>query len=80
LLYTDGVTEASAPDGDLFSEERLVEAAVRHRHGRAHEIHDLVLEDVRQFQQGNDPDDDLTLIVVKRSSNGTAAVAAEVPA
>ncbi|MER5597324.1 PP2C family protein-serine/threonine phosphatase [Streptomyces sp. NPDC002265] len=29
LLYTDGVTEARAPDGDLFGEQRLTDTVIR---------------------------------------------------
>jgi sigma-B regulation protein RsbU (phosphoserine phosphatase) len=72
-LYTDGVTEAADPDGQFFSEERLVDALVRHRHASADEIHDHVLEEVRRFQRGRDPDDDLTLILLKRSPVEAAA-------
>ncbi|MGQ0721304.1 MAG: PP2C family protein-serine/threonine phosphatase [Candidatus Eiseniibacteriota bacterium] len=73
-LYTDGVTEAADPDGEFFSEERLVEALVRHRHASAAEIHDHVLDEVRRFQRGRDPDDDLTLILLKRSVEPAGAV------
>jgi sigma-B regulation protein RsbU (phosphoserine phosphatase) len=69
-LYTDGVTEASNPEGDLYSEERLVEALCRSRAGSARVIHDRVLAEVREFQKGREPDDDLTLILLKRTRNG----------
>ena len=65
-LYTDGVTEASNPAGELFSEERLVEALLRHRGGSAAEVHEGVLKEVETFQEGLPLDDDLTLIVLKR--------------
>lgn len=65
-FYTDGVTEATNEAGDMFSEERLVEALHQHRGAHAQEIHDMVLERVREFQCGRPLDDDLTLILVKR--------------
>jgi sigma-B regulation protein RsbU (phosphoserine phosphatase) len=68
-FYTDGVTEATNEAGDMFSEERLVEALHRHRGACAREIHDTVLERVREFQCGRSPDDDLTLILVKRDAD-----------
>jgi len=67
-LYTDGVTEASNPDGDMFSEERLVENLVLHREASAPELHRRLLAEVQRFQAGNPPDDDLTLVLVKRLS------------
>jgi sigma-B regulation protein RsbU (phosphoserine phosphatase) len=69
-LYTDGVTEASNPEGELFSEERLIEALVRHRERSAADVHRSVMEEVARFQDGLPPDDDLTLIVLKRKENG----------
>ena len=70
VLYTDGVTEASNPAGDLFSEERLVEALVRHRGLSATSLHEQVMDEVRVFQEGRPNDDDLTMIVLKRKENG----------
>ena len=57
-------------DGDMFSEERLLETLVRHRARGATELHDRILEDVRMFQQGRVPDDDLTLVLLKRTGAG----------
>ncbi|NNE44037.1 MAG: PP2C family protein-serine/threonine phosphatase, partial [Gemmatimonadetes bacterium] len=67
VLYTDGVTEAHNPLGDMYSEERLMEAVVRHRNGSADTVHARILEEVAMFQDGRDPDDDLTLILLKRT-------------
>jgi sigma-B regulation protein RsbU (phosphoserine phosphatase) len=68
-FYTDGVTEATNEAGDMFSEERLVEALHHHRRSHAREIHDTVLDRVREFQCGRPLDDDLTLILVKREAS-----------
>ena len=62
------MTEASNPDGDMFSEERLVETLTRHRGASAPELHRRLLDDVQHFQAGNPPDDDITLVLVKRVS------------
>jgi serine phosphatase RsbU (regulator of sigma subunit) len=72
-LYTDGVTEARRPDGEMFSEERLVDTLVRLREGSSGDVHAGVLQEVRRFQEGQDPDDDLTLILLKRMDNGLEA-------
>jgi sigma-B regulation protein RsbU (phosphoserine phosphatase) len=72
-FYTDGVTEASNPDGELFSEERFVQALVEHRDESAEVMHDRILQEVEKFQRGQSPDDDLTLIVLKRVSDGNGA-------
>jgi serine phosphatase RsbU (regulator of sigma subunit) len=70
-MYTDGVTEAWSPEGDMFSEDRLVETLVRHRDQGATELHDRILAEVRTFQQGRPPDDDLTLVLLKRLFDGS---------
>jgi sigma-B regulation protein RsbU (phosphoserine phosphatase) len=72
-LYTDGVTEARRPDGEMFSEERLMDTLVRLREGSSGDVHAGVLQEVRRFQEGQDPDDDLTLILLKRMDNGLGA-------
>ncbi len=72
-LYTDGVTEAWNGEGDMFSEERLLETLVRHRDRGVTELHDRILEEVRLFQQGRVPDDDLTLVLLKRANGVTVA-------
>ena len=76
VMYTDGVTEAWNADGDMFSEERLLETLVRHRDRNVSELHDRILEDVRMFQQGRVPDDDLTLVLLKRTGTGAELLGA----
>ena len=76
-MYTDGVTEAWNGDGDMFSEQRLMDTIVRFRGESATVLHDRILEEVRLFQDGRQPDDDLTLVLLKRvERNGGVEVAA----
>jgi sigma-B regulation protein RsbU (phosphoserine phosphatase) len=66
VLFTDGLTEAAASDGDMFGDERL-EDAVRAI------TPDLTARDVlsalegacRGWLRGTEPDDDLTLLVMR---------------
>jgi len=66
LLYTDGLTEARSPDGELFEIERL---------GRVFgdagshpvELLDAVRGAAHAWTEGARLDDDLTLVVVTRS-------------
>jgi sigma-B regulation protein RsbU (phosphoserine phosphatase) len=63
VLYTDGVTEAMSPTGELFGLERLQEI-VRERAGEgAGSVKRGILEAVRRFQEGHKADD-LTLVVL----------------
>lgn len=64
LLYTDGITEARAPSGRLFGEERL-EDAIRASDISAEALIDQVLLAVRQHQAGQRPSDDQTMLALR---------------
>jgi sigma-B regulation protein RsbU (phosphoserine phosphatase) len=66
VAYTDGITEARAPDGRFYGEDRFrgLLAGVAGR--TAIEIVETVIEDVATFRAGAEPSDDLTLLVVRR--------------
>jgi serine phosphatase RsbU (regulator of sigma subunit) len=59
LLYTDGVTEARAPDGSFFGEERLADLIVRHLAAGlpAPETMRRVVRALLEHQQGRLTDD-----------------------
>jgi len=65
--YTDGVTEALSPDGELYGEPRLFARLAGHAPGTAQNTTESLLRDVREFAQGTDQSDDITLIAVKRA-------------
>ena len=66
LLYTDGATEARAPTGDLFGEERLREVVARHG-GLAPRAHlDAIVGALLEHTGQDDLGDDLTLVAVRR--------------
>jgi len=62
ILYTDGITEGRNRDGDEYGEERLAEAAHRHRASDANTMLAAMLKDVEAFN-GGAYEDDATLIV-----------------
>ena len=64
VLYTDGVTEAHAPSGELFGEQRLVDLLAAHGDGSAGDLADAVLAAVAEHSQGA-PRDDIALLVVR---------------
>jgi serine phosphatase RsbU (regulator of sigma subunit) len=82
LLYTDGISEATNVDGELFGEKRLCEcvqalpAALDARDVTAH-----VLTSVRRFLGDVEPQDDITLLVLRvlepAHADGDAAPAPE---
>jgi len=65
LLVTDGVTEAFNPAGELFGAERLEEVLARSAHLSAKNILQRLEEDLATFAAGMEPNDDLTIVVVK---------------
>ncbi len=62
VFYTDGITEGRNRDGDEYGEERLAEAAHRHRASDANTMLAAMLKDVEAFN-GGAYEDDATLIV-----------------
>jgi len=63
VLFTDGVTEASSPDGEEFGEERLVTVLLENRYLSARELQERILAEVAKFSGGRF-EDDATLVVV----------------
>ena len=66
VLCTDGVTEARAPNGDLYGVERLrtvfATAAAKHE-----EVGPAILRDVRMFSASRPPSDDIALVCFGRA-------------
>ncbi len=63
-LYTDGITESMSPGKELFGEERLRDVVRARKGGTAAEIVRGIRETIGAFT-GSEPDDDLTLVVVR---------------
>ena len=65
FVYTDGVTEAASPEGELFGEERLVSALNRCVDMSAKETIESVRESIETFVGDNDQFDDITMMCFK---------------
>ena len=63
VLYTDGITEATAPDGDEYGEDRLAAAIDRHAGVLAPELTSALFNDVLTFSRGS-LNDDATIVSV----------------
>ncbi|MCH6554942.1 MAG: SpoIIE family protein phosphatase, partial [Acidobacteria bacterium] len=64
VIYSDGVTEAMSDAGELFGEERLVEAVRQHKHLPVPELLDALVNTVEVFS-GHEQEDDLTFVVAR---------------
>ena len=64
VLYTDGVTEARAPDGTFFGEDRLRDFVRTHANLPAADLARNLKNVVLDFQDGY-PSDDLALLVLR---------------
>ncbi len=66
LLYTDGVTEAFSPDGDLFGEARLLEAVRAVPSPSVEALLETVESRLNEFIDSEPLSDDLTMLAVRR--------------
>lgn len=68
LLYTDGITESRNKENEEFTEERLIEVVRRHSKLEASKLLDKIKDEVNSFTAGTDQMDDMTLVLIKRTS------------
>lgn len=68
VLYTDGITEATNPDDEMFGEERLMELLDLNRSLSAREIEERVYSSLRDFTAGAPQSDDVTMVIIKLAS------------
>jgi phosphoserine phosphatase RsbU/P len=65
LLFTDGVTEATAASGEMYGQDRLAAALERFATQPLEAALEGLLQDVRSF--ASQQDDDITLMLIRRS-------------
>jgi len=68
VFYSDGVTEAISPNGELFGTERLCSLIEQNSERPPHELVELIRRQVSHFSQKEIFDDDLTLLIFKMKS------------
>ncbi len=66
VLYTDGITEAEDPVGEMYGLERLCEIVSQNWEQSAQEIKTAVINDVKQHIDTQTVYDDITLLVIKQ--------------
>jgi len=65
VLYTDGVSEAMNPEGDLFGDDALARAIASQQRLDPAGIRERVLREVKAFVGTAEPHDDMTMVIVK---------------
>ena len=66
LLYTDGLSEAFSPDGDLFEEERIIAVLQAEQSKSAERILQGIEEKLDKFVGDEEQSDDLTMLLLQR--------------
>jgi sigma-B regulation protein RsbU (phosphoserine phosphatase) len=66
VLFTDGITEAAGVDDEEYGPDRLIHAVRTVRHQDPAAIVDRIFTDVAEFTQNAPPEDDRTVVVIKR--------------
>ena len=65
ILYTDGITEATNPDGDEYSASRLASAIAALSSRNASDLNDELIRGLENFTKNSTYQDDLTLVTIK---------------
>ena len=68
VAYTDGVTEAQDPAGNLFDREGAIKVLTGKAREPLAEMIDALVAAVRAFEAGGEPSDDMTVLAVRRSA------------
>lgn len=68
VLGTDGLWETSNTSEEMYGKDRFREMIQRNAHKNANEIVSAILSNVKAFSASAIPEDDITLVVVKRVS------------
>lgn len=72
VLYSDGVTETTDPQGQEFGVDRLVELLVCHRRLPLEELWEHVERELSLYSQSSVPSDDRTLVILRRENKAKA--------
>lgn len=67
VVMSDGVVEAESPSGEPFGTRRVIDVITKEREGSADELVTAMRQAVAIFTAGAPPDDDRTLLIIKRT-------------
>lgn len=66
VLFTDGITESRNKNKEEFGEERLLAVLKKNNKLAAQKLIEKVCSEVDEFSAGMEPEDDRTLVIIKR--------------
>ena len=66
VVYSDGLTDAENPDGEMFGEERLLEIIQQAAPSGSHAVEQTFLKTIEDFTKGMPQTDDITFVVVEK--------------
>lgn len=67
VVYSDGVTDATNPEGEMFGEERLIPLIREFAGSGAGGLEDRILEGLEEFTRGRVQTDDVTFFLIERN-------------
>jgi serine phosphatase RsbU (regulator of sigma subunit) len=67
VVYSDGLTDAENPNGEMFGEKRLLEIIEQEAPSGSHAVEQRFLKAIEDFTQGMPQTDDVTFVVVEKS-------------
>ena len=67
VVYSDGLTDAETPQGEMFGEQRLLEIIRQEAPAGSRAVERRVLKAIEDFTQGMPQTDDITFVVVENS-------------
>lgn len=66
LIYSDGLTEAMNPKGEMFGEERLERIVVENATRGGQSLKDVILDALNDFTEGVSQTDDITFVIIEK--------------
>ena len=73
LFYTDGLTEAMDPDGNIYGDARLSALMYEHADLPFEELRERILREIAAFAGSADQQDDMTMLLLKVDDAGEVA-------
>ena len=72
VVYSDGVTDAENPQGDMFEEERFRQVIQSNASAGVEVLKEKILEALDQFTEGMAQTDDITFVLIDAGKGETA--------